>query len=137
MDGLAAVQLNCYFVFHLFSFSWNASDVFLTCPGAGAPILSTLLLADGAGFARWVFVARISILMLELMSAESGLKPELADALSRPPSFENIVLPEIDRYLGEPGQRHTGACRNNSTHNTLEKRYFSGWPAAYLRIPSF
>jgi hypothetical protein len=55
----------------------------------------------------------------------------------RPLSLENVYLPGIDRYLGEPGQRHTGACRGNSTHNTLEKRYSSGWQAAYLRIPSF
>src|ERR1017187_6653470 len=61
---------------------------------------------------------------------------EAADALSRPPCLENMFLPEIDHYLGEPGPRHTGACRDDSTHNTPVKRYFSGWQAAYLRIPS-
>jgi hypothetical protein len=55
----------------------------------------------------------------------------------RPLNLENMVLPEIDRYLGEPGPRHTGACRGYSTHITLGKRYSSGWQAAYLRIPSF
>src|ERR1019366_3209037 len=62
---------------------------------------------------------------------------EAADAHLRPPSLENVFLPEIDRYLGEPGQRLSGACRGISTHNTLGKRYSSGWQAAYLRIPSF
>src|SRR5271166_4562957 len=90
------MQLNCYFVFHLFSFS-NASDVF---PGSALPMGAGILklghcnvtrVCDpaAAGWGGWN------------TGQPRGAETEAADASLRPLSLENVYLPGIDRYLGE------------------------------------
>ena len=70
------------------------------------------------------------------MSAERGWNRVCGRAL-RPYQLEqNGSLPNGHNPFGVPGQRPAGDDWVKLTHNTLEKLYFSGWPA-YLRMPNF